>query len=381
MNRTPRFLSPALVILTMALVSFGLIMVYSAAAFMNFNPETGGNMLQHFARQLQFVGVGMLAMIFLATYDYPKLARWSRPVLLVVIVLLALVHFTPLGVKVNGAQRWLKLGPLPTLQPSEFAKLAIILYLADCWTRKRDELGRFFTGVVPNMLLVGAAIALVLVEPHKSATLILGTLAGGIWFLAGGRLLHLFMVGAVFVALLALVIMNSRYGMQRFEGYLNHEQMTSTASYQPMQAELALNRGGLFGMGLGEGLHKMRYIPEPHTDYIFAVIGEELGFLATAGTALAFALLVLLGVRTAMHAPDRFGFLLASGTTMLIGMQAFFSMGTVTRLLPSTGVPLPFISYGGTSIITALAAMGVLINVAHSAQPVPVAPRKSQRRR
>ena len=381
MTSTQRLLSPALVILTMALVSFGLIMVYSAAAFMNFDPATGGNMLQHFSRQLLFVGCGMLAMIFFATYDYPKLATWARGALLVVIVLLVLVKYTSLGVEVNGARRWLQVGPLPRLQPSEFAKLAIVVYLADCWTRKQGELDKFLTGVVPNMLLVGVAIYLVLVEPHKSATLILAALAGGIWFISGGRRLHLFMAGAVFTAAMTLVVLNSNYGMDRLRGYVNHEELVSAASYQPKMAELALNRGGMFGMGLGEGLHKMRYIPEPHTDYIYAVIGEELGFLATAGTALVFALLVVLGLRTAVYAPDRFGFLLAAGTTLLVGMQAFFSMGTVTRLLPSTGVPLPLISYGGTSIIVALSAMGILINVARSAQPVPATSRKSQRRR
>lgn len=379
MNREMRFLGPALVILTMGLVSFGLIMVFSAGAFISFDPDKGGITLWHFSRQLLFVGIGMLAMLFFANYDYARLAQWGRPMLFVVIILLLLVLYSPWGVGVRGGRRWLDLGPLPNLQPSEFLKLAVIIYLAERWSNRQEELRRFFSGVLPNMLLVGLAIGLVLVEPHKSATLILGALVGAIWFIAGGRMLHLFVTGAVFLAAMGFVIANSKYGMERITGFLNQEETASGAGWHATQAQVALARGGLSGQGLGEGLHKVRYIPDPHTDYIFAVVGEELGFLATGGLALVFLAFTWLGVRTAAKAPDRLGYLLAAGATVLLALQALLHMSVVANLLPGTGVPLPFISYGGNSIIVTLCAVGLIVNVSRSAVPVPVSPRRGAR--
>jgi cell division protein FtsW len=355
-------MAPMLVILTMFLVSFGLIMVFSAGAF-----QASSNMLHYFSRQLVYVGMGMLVMIFLANYDYSKLSRWARPMLFFTAILLMLVLFSPLGVTVNGGRRWLNLPFLPLLQPSEIAKLAIVLYLADCWTRREEQMRSFFKGIVPNMAVVAVVLMLILKEPDKSTTMLLGALVGGMWFIAGGRKLHLFFVSTIFMTIMTLVICNSQYAMKRVLSWIEGNAAIQGSGYQVYQAKVALAPGGITGLGLGEGLHKMNYIPFPHTDFILAVIGEELGFLATTGLAVAFVLLTYLGIRTAAHAADRFGYLLASGATLLLAGQALLNMGVVIGMLPNTGITLPFISYGGSSMIISLAAVGLIINVSHSA--------------
>jgi cell division protein FtsW len=239
-------------------------------------------------------------------------------------------------------------------------------------------MGEFFSGVFPSMGVIGAMLLLVLIEPDKGTTLLIGTLAGCMWYLAGGRKLHLFCISVLFLAIMTVVIVNSPYAMKKIRGFVYSERLLSGAAYQGHQARLALASGGLTGQGLGEGLHKIRYIPDAHTDFIFAVVGEELGFIRTALLTCGFLILTLLGMRTAAHAADRFGYLLAAGATLLLGMQALINMGVVLNLLPNKGMTLPLISYGGSSIIVSLAAVGLIINVSRSA--VPVRPRQRRGR-
>jgi cell division protein FtsW len=352
---------------TFALVVLGLTMILSASSVTSF-AQYGSSFL-FFKRQLVWAAVGVIAYAGCARLDYRRLKGVGYPVLALAVGLLCAVLVPGVGVVVGGSARWVGLGPL-SFQPSEIAKLALVLFAADVFARKQERsLREFAHSAVPLLPVLAVLAVLVLLQPDLGTTLLLGVIGLGMLFIAGaplGTIVPMMAAGAVSGAVAALA---EDYRRARIFAFLDPWRDPLNTGYQTIQSLLALGSGGWFGVGLGASRQKWLYIPNAHTDFIFAILGEEMGLLGTLAVVGMFAFLAYLGVQTARTAADRLGMLLASGITIWIAAQALVNMGAVTAALPITGVPLPLVSFGGTSLVVSLAAMGLLTSVAARARP------------
>jgi cell division protein FtsW len=313
-------------------------------------------------RQVMWVVVSLGAMWFFASIPPWTWQKYARPIVLVVIALLILVVIPGIGIYKLGARRWLGAGPMQ-FQPSEFAKFAFIIYLADYLSRNQREVRSFWRGLLPPLLLLGLFFGLIMLEPDLGTSLTLGGTAFLMLFAGGAELWHLgglTVMGAMGVFALAYV---DPERWSRITTYLNPWADPTDSGYQIIQALLAFGSGGLFGVGLGRSRQKHFYLPERHTDMIFAVLGEELGFIGATFVLLLFFAFAWRGYRIAVQAPDRFTSLLAAGVTSLIVLQAAMNIAVVTASIPSTGIPLPFLSYGGTSLLITMSGVGILLGV------------------
>lgn len=354
-----------LLVTVVALVVFGTVMIFSASFAKNL--PKGGDAYYYLQKQFLWVVLGTLAFIVTSRLDYHLWRRYSIAALGLAFVLLIAVLLPGLGIEALGAKRWLNLGPLPTFQPSELAKLALILYMADWLTQKGPRLRSWLTGVLPFALILGGLIFFVMLEPDLGTSSLLAIIGITMFLVAGADLRQfvLFLVsGASAFVTLALA---SSYRRERLSLFLKSESELRAAAngsaWQLIQARLAIGSGGVFGLGLGMSRQKYAWLPEAHTDAIFAVIAEELGLIGCGVLLALFLLLAVRGYRVALRAPDPFGVLLATGIVSWLVFQALINIGGITTTIPFTGVPLPFISYGGTSLIVDLAAFGVLLNV------------------
>jgi cell division protein FtsW len=351
---------------TLLLAAFGLVMVYSASsvyALGRFGSDT------HFAlRQLVYLGVGLVALLVAMRLDYRVLAKWSRPLLLAAVVLLIVVLVPGLGVRVGGAQRWFRLGPL-SLQPSELAKLALMIYLATILADENRRLKTLGTGFVAPLLVVGLVTGLTLLQPDLGTAVLLGMSALLLMFVAGTRVVYLFAAGLIAAPLAWFAVVGTPWRLKRLMAFFDPEGHKEGAGYQVYEALLTLGSGGLSGVGLGEGHQKLFYLPEAHTDFILPVIGQELGFLGVSAVLVLFGLLLWRGTRAALGAPDRFGRYLATGITSVLGFQACMNMAVVVGAMPTKGITLPFVSYGGTSLVISLFMIGVLLSISRGHRP------------
>ncbi len=343
------------------LTTIGLVMVLSASSDQAI--LHGGSPWMYFERQLLWVTIGAVALGVCTLVDYRTWRRWSVPLLVIVTFLLVAVCLPHVGVVVNGSRRWLGFGSWE-FQPSEIAKLALVLFAADLLTRRADRMGDTRFTFRPVGLVVVVFGALIMKQPDMGTTMVIVVVAAAILFAAGtpGRTLALAGSGAGAVGGLLGVV--APYRMHRLLSFLHPEHDASNTGYQEVQARIGLASGGWLGVGLGAGREKTGYLPNAHTDFIFAVIGEEAGFVGCLVVISLFLGLAALGVRTAARAPDRFGALLATGITAWILSQALINVGAVVGLLPVTGVPLPFVSFGGSSMVIAMGAVGMLASVA-----------------
>ncbi|MFQ5893606.1 MAG: putative lipid II flippase FtsW, partial [Nitrospinota bacterium] len=319
-------------------------------------------------RQTAWLLVGLGAMGCAAVVNLEGLKRWTGPAVVVVAVLLGLVLFPGLGRTVSGARRWLAVGPL-SVQPSEFAKLVCVLYLARWLADGGDCRREAWSTYLQAMVVPGLLVALVLVEPDLGTAVLIGAVAMVMLILGGVPWSFLLGVAAAAVPVLAAAALSAGYRRRRLLAFLNPWADPSGTGFQMVQSYLALGRGGLFGQGLGQSTQKLFYLPEAHTDFIFAVLGEELGFVGAAGVGLLFAILVWRGFRLASSHPQAYGAYLAGGCTTLIALQALINMGVVVGLLPTKGLPLPFISLGGSSLVVTCLAVGLLLNLSRRAAP------------
>jgi cell division protein FtsW len=351
-----------LVLICVLLVGAGLVMVLSSSQALAYLDHRFA--LYYFLRQAVFAGIGFGLMAGLRHVDYRALRRHAPAVAIVAVVLMLLVLVPGLGIRVNGARRWFNLGPLGSFQPSEVAKLAFVVFMARWVDKRGDRLRSFTDGFVPFAIMLAAALGLVMLEKDLGSALVMGAIFCSIFFAAGGRKRYLVLLVVVLVSAFALLTVVESYRAQRLAVFLDPFKDPLGAGFQSRQALLALGSGGLTGVGLGHSVQKYLWLPEAHTDFIFAIIGEETGLVGTTAVLVAFVALALRGYRTAIRAADRFGVALAAGITTWIAFQALLNMGTVTDTVPITGVTLPFISYGGTSLAITMAAMGVLLNVA-----------------
>jgi cell division protein FtsW len=364
-----------LVLVTLGLVAFGLVMVYSAssarAALAADDPA------YYLKRQAAYAFFGIVALAVLSRTDYRRLRYLVPPLLLTSFALLLAVLV--LGTPVNGAKRWLTFGPA-TLQPSELAKLALVLWVAAYLSRSAAprSLGEL---IRPIGIVFGAAIALILVEPDLGTAISIVVMLAAVLVVAGTRLSTLAGAGAIALSLIAAAIWLEPYRRERILSFLDPWQDPQGTGFQSVQAMLALGSGGFFGVGLGEGVQKVYYLPEASTDMIFAIIGEELGLFGAFAVLAAFVVLGYAGFNVALACRDPFGKLLAAGITALICGQAAVNVSAVMGLAPLTGIPLPFVSYGGSSLVVMLASVGILLNIAvnHAAESSAKVPDRRRR--
>lgn len=367
-----RFADYDLVILLMvlALTSFGIVMVYSASSVMaakNFHDSAF-----FLKRQGIFAATGLAIAAVVMRIDYHHWKKFALPMLLLCLVMLVMVLIPGIGGKVKGASRWIRL-PGFNLQPSEFAKIALIVYMAYSLEKKYDKIKSLSYGFLPYMVVLMVLLALILKQPDMGAALTLAAVTVIMLFAAGTRLV--FLMGTLMVAapFIAYMVYHSAYRWRRIKAFMNPEQDPTGIGWQILQSKYAFGSGGFFGQGLGEGKQKLFYLPEAHTDFILSVIGEELGFVGVIIIVGMFFILVQRAMRIAAAADDQFGRYLALGIAVLFAIQATVNMGVVSGLLPTKGLALPFISYGGSSLIMSLFAVGILLNISSGLKITPLA--------
>ncbi len=356
--------SGAILLITILLVSVGLIMVYSASAVMA--QARGLPPHYYLLRQMSGAVVGMAALALAAQLDYRRLRGLAWP-LLGLVILMLLVMVVPgtesLAPRANGARRWLLVGPVG-IQPSELAKLVLIIWTAALVVKKQDRLRSLSRGLAPLLLIWGVVVGLILLQPDLSTAALTLMLACLVAYAGGARPGHFVVVGAAALPLVWSQVAHVGYRVARVKAFLDPHGDVSNLSYQIHQSLIALGSGGLLGRGFGRGMQKFGFLPEPHNDFILAMTGEEWGYLGVAGLVLLFVAFALIGYRIARGASDLFGFLLALGVTNLIVIQGFMHMAVNLALVPPTGVTLPFLSYGRSSLIVSLTAVGILISIA-----------------
>ncbi len=356
-----RSVDRGLLITFAALLLSGLIVLYAASFY---NAQDGGSPLSEVYSQLTGIAAGALLMLALLRVDYRALARpkVATTLLLASVALLVLVAVPGVGRMVNGSRRWLRLGPL-SFQPSEMAKYAVILHLARLLSRRNFDVTKLFRGLVPAFLFPGIAFLLILLQPNLSTAGSILIVSAVMVMVAGARWTHLGMTGAAGFALAAYYAMSEDYRRARLMSFRDPFAYLSDEGYQLSQSLLAFGSGGLFGMGLGKGRQKYAFLPYPESDFIFAVVGEDMGLVGCVAILALFMAFVFFGLRVAIRCRDRFGSLLAGGIAAMIGVQTVLNVAVVIGLMPTTGLPLPFFSSGGTSVSILMGATAILMNI------------------
>lgn len=356
---------PLLLCAVLALVALGLVMVYSASAILA--QDKLGDSLYFLKRQLMAAGMGVVAMAVAMKVGWRRLARLAYPLLLVTLVLLVLVLIPGIGTTAGGARRWIRF-PGFGLQPAEVAKFAWVVYLSYSLAKKREKVATFSVGFLPHLALCGVLVALCMRQPDFGSSVLLVFLLFVLLFAAGTKLSYL--VGSVLLALpLAYVaIATSPYRMKRVLAFLDPWAHRHDTGYQVAESLMSIGSGGLTGLGLGDGRQKLFFLPEAHTDFIFAIIGEELGLIGVALLVTLYAIVIWRGVRVSLAAPETFGTYLGLGLTSIVAFQAAVNMCVAMGLLPTKGLTLPFVSYGGTSLVVLMGAAGVLLSLSTGAQ-------------
>lgn len=354
--------------MAVALTCFGVVMVYSASSVMAAKKFHDG--FYFLKRQGLYALMGFGVMACAMRIDYHIWRRFAVPVLLACLVLLVLVLIPGIGGSAGGASRWIRL-PGFSLQPSELAKIALIMYMAYSLDKKQEKVRFFSTGFLPYMVVLAILLLLLIKQPDLGSSLTLGAVAVIMLFAAGTRPTYIISMVLLALPFLYFLVMNVDYRRRRILAFLDPWQDPTNTGFQIIQSWLAFGTGGIFGQGLGEGKQKLFYLPEAHTDFILSVVGEELGFLGVMVIAAMFFLLVHRSIRVALNAEDNFGRFLAFGIAVLLGIEAFVNIAVVTGLLPTKGLALPFISYGGSSLIISLFAVGVLLNVSSRMRGAP----------
>lgn len=356
-KKSPDF---ALFLTVLSLLSIGVVMVFSASEYSTLIRYDDS--FYFFKRQVIWALLGLVAMRIAMKYNYWEYKRFILPLLILALVLLVLVLVPGIGKEVNGARRWIGVGPLP-FAPAELVKLCIIIFTAYGLARQKDQIRYFTKGVLPYLIVMSLAVLLILIQPDLGTAVSLAGIVFVMIFAAGARLSHLggIAVTGLVAAICAIITKPYRFG--RFMAFLDPWADPQGGGFHIIQGLYAIGSGGLFGLGLGQGKQKFLYLPENHTDFIFAIIGEELGFIGASMVIFLFALFIWRGLKIAITATDPFASLLATGITAWVGVQSIINIGVVTGSLPVTGIPLPFISFGGTSLLFTMIGVGILLNI------------------
>ena len=356
-----------LIYTVLALVVIGWFMVYSSSAVMA--EITYNDSFKFLKKQFLFSLIGLIGMVGVMQINYRRLSAWTYPILALSILLLIVVLIPGLGLshKVGVARRWL-MTPWFAFQPSELGKVALLIFIAYSLAKKGDQIKKFLQGFLPIIGISGIMVFLVILEPDMGTAIFLGLLTMVLLFIGGTRFSYLLMVPLISAPVLYVLITRIPYVYRRFLAFLDPWKDVQGMGFQIIQSFVALGSGGLWGVGLGDSRQKLFFLPAAHTDFILAILGEEMGFIGITIIILLFSLLIWRGLRIALKAEDTFGSHLAMGITAMIALQVIINMGVVVGLLPTKGLTLPFISYGGTSMVVNLVAMGILVNI--SAQGV-----------
>jgi len=355
-----------LLVATIAVLNvIGVVMVLSASSVLSLT--TYGSAWYFFERQLVWTVIGIIGFVIALRIDYRRWRDWVRPMLFLTTAMLVLVLIPQVGIYVSGSRRWLGIGAW-RFQPTELAKFTLVLFAADLLTRREHELFDWRRSLRPVLVVVLALGGLVFVEPDLDSTILIGVIAIAVLVAAGVRLRHLATISVAGLTVTTILALSAPYRRARLFTFLHPTADAANGGYQIVQSLIALGSGGVAGVGLGAGRSKWLFLPNAHTDFIFAVIGEELGLVGTLTVLGLFVAFAVLGIRTALRAPDRFGMLLATGITMWVVAQAAVNIGGVVGLLPVSGVPLPFVSFGGSALVFTMIAAGVLANVARQSR-------------
>jgi cell division protein FtsW len=366
-----------LLVSVIALAALGILMVYSSSGVPS--AITRDDPFAVVAPQATWAVLGLIAMVVMMRLDYRYLRLVSVAGLVVAFGLLVLVLLPSIGpirsIETNGSARWLQIGPLPSMHPAEFAKIALVIYLAHWLDRRGKQAGSFFHGMLPFLLIVGPVLALVLIEPDLGTMGVIALMAFTMFFVAGASLWQLAALLPAALGALAFMVVRSDYQMDRIRAFLNPFADPQGLGFHTVQGLLALGSGGLFGIGLGESRQPgALHLPQAQNDFVFAVVGQELGWIGGVVVIGLYLLFAYRGIKIAMSAPDSFGALMAVGITAWLTLQAFINIAVVVVLLPITGITLPFISAGGSSLLVSFAAVGILLSISRETAPRAVRP-------
>jgi cell division protein FtsW len=345
------------------LVGIGIVMVYSASSALALKKFGSGYFF--LKKQALFAFAGVIILVISRHFPYKYYRMLAYPLLGLSMALLAVIQFTDLGLSAGGSVRWMRLGSF-SFQPSEFARIALVIYLAYSMEKKAEQIKNFSIGFVPHVVVLGAFAGLIFIQPDFGSVAILGALTWIMLFIGGVRLTQLLASLLIIIPAAYLFLINAEYRVKRILGFLNPWEYPADEGYQMVHSLMAFGTGGLWGTGIGKGYQKLFYLPEPHTDFIFSVIGEELGLLGVLVIISLYAWIVIRGIAIARNAPDLFGSYLAIGLTIAMGLQIVVNMGVTLGLLPTKGLTLPLLSYGGTSLLLNMASIGILMNVSAS---------------
>jgi cell division protein FtsW len=349
-----------LLLVTLLLVTIGTVMIYSSSSILAMERFRDGQFF--LKKQLFFFFLGLLLMVLMTRIPYYKLRRLAWPGIAASILLLCAIWIPHLGIKAGGAVRWLNLGVF-SFQVSELAKVALILFLAHFLTQKANHLREINQGLLIPFGITGVIVGLILLQPDFGTTVIIAFLTLMMIYLAGGRIVHLAGIAALFIPVALWLLLHKSYRLTRLLSFLDPWKDPRNSGFQIIQSLISFGSGGAFGVGIGDGMQKLFYLPEPHTDFILSVIAEESGFIGVGLILFLYIILIVRGFQISLRAPDLFGNLLAAGLTMLLALEAFINIAGVTGLIPLKGLALPFLSYGGTSLMMSLIAVGILLNI------------------
>jgi len=354
-----------LMLLVLGLAVFGLVMVFSSSYAL---AGRAGDSTRYLKTQAQWLVLGIVAMLIMSRVPYWWFRRWARSLLLLAIVLLVLVYF--FGAERGGARRWLQLGPV-TLQPSEFAKIAVILFLGWLVSERRRHIQEFHRVVWPGAIVLGVVCGLTIIQPDMGTAVVIFLAGLTVLFVGGVPARHIIPIAGGALALGLVVVRSTAYQWERIIAWMDPASASEKATYQIKHCVIAIGSGGLFGRGLGSGTEKLGYLPAPHTDSIFAVVGEELGLVGTLAVIVVLCWIAQRGFSIAMRARDPFATVVAAGIVATITIQAALNIAVVTRSIPCTGLPMPFLSAGGSSLVVLMAAVGIVLNISQNINGPP----------
>ncbi len=343
-----------------ALIFIGILMIYSASGI--YALEELGDSLYYLKRHVVFVLVGIMAALAVMAVDYRDLQRWAKPLLLFNVLLLVLVLLPGLGRSGGGAQRWFHIGPL-YFQPTELMKITMIIYTADFLSRKQNRVMHIRDVFAPAMIVLGVVSGLIIKQPDLGSVVLIGLVVLIMLFVAGVRWQHFSLLAALFLPMFYFFVYRVPYRWLRIVTFVDPWKDPTGAGFQLTQSQIAFGSGGLVGVGLGQSVQKLFYLPAAHTDFILSIIGEEFGFIGAFFVILLFIMLIWQGARIAKRTQDPFGYFLSLGIVAMLGIQAVVNIGVTIGALPTKGLPLPFISYGGSALVTNMMMVGLLLNV------------------
>ncbi len=342
------------------LVGIGVVMVYSASSALAL--KKFGNEYYFLKKQAVFALIGFLALLICRYFPYRIFRSLTYPMVVLALGLLLAIQLSALGVSAGGSARWLRFNEF-SFQPSEFARFSLIIFLGYSMSKKGDRLKDLYVGFLPHILVLIAFVTLIILQPDFGSVVILGAITWFMLFVGGARIFHLLASLMVLVPFLYFFMIHAEYRLKRIMSFLDPWQYSTDEGYQIIHSLMAFGSGGIWGAGLGNGFQKLFYLPEPHTDFIFSVIGEELGLLGVLAILGLYGIILWRGISIARNSGDEFGTFLAFGMTLAIGLQVCINMGVTLGLLPTKGLALPFLSYGGTSLLMNMASIGILMNI------------------